>query len=95
VIVSFGDSGTEDLYNGVPSAKARAFPNDIIRTALRKLAVVNAATSLDDLSAVPGNQLEQLKGKLKGYHSIRINKQWRVVFKWDRGAQEVKVTDYH
>ena len=62
----------------------------------RKLVQLDAATSLADLSVPPGNQLEALKDDLTGCHSIRINKQWRIVFRWtDAGPAEVEVTDYH
>jgi proteic killer suppression protein len=64
--------------------------------ALRKLDLLNAAYTLDDLKVPPGNRLEALKGALKGKHSIRVNDQWRIVFRWDDGgAHEVVVTDYH
>jgi proteic killer suppression protein len=95
VIVSFGDGGTEDFYNGVASAKVRAFPRDVARAAVRKLDVLNAAHTLDDLRSPPGNRLEALKGDLAGKHSIRVNDQWRIVFRWDNGAHEVRLVDYH
>ncbi len=95
MIVSWGDSGTKDLFNGVNSAKARRFPADLVKAMRRKLALVNAAARLDDLGAVPGNELELLKGDRKGYHSLRVNKQWRVVFKGDNGAHDVTIEDYH
>ena len=69
MIASFGDTGTEDLYNGVKSAKARKFPGDIVKPALRKLALVNAAAKLDDLRSPPGNRLEALAGDLAGKQS--------------------------
>lgn len=95
MIRSFADAATEDLYNGVDSAKVRRIPADIRDRAVRKLDVLNAASVLDDLAAVPGNNLEALKGELAGYHSIRVNKQWRIVFKWNNGAEEVRIEDYH
>ena len=95
VIQSFGDSATADLFNGISSAKARAFPGDIVRAALRRLAGLNYATTLADLAAVPGNRLELLKGDMAGLHSIRVNQQWRIVFRWDNGAHEVRLMDYH
>jgi proteic killer suppression protein len=95
MIASWGDSATEDLYNGVRSARARAFPRDIVKNALRKLGTLNAAISLEVLAAIPGNRLEVLKGDLAGRHSIRVNDQWRVVFRWDNGAHEVRLLDYH
>jgi proteic killer suppression protein len=94
-IVSFDDAATEDLFHGVNSSKARSIPADVAKVALRKLDMVNAAHVLDDLRVPPGNRLEALKGALAGYHSIRINQQWRIVFRWDNGAQEVMIKDYH
>jgi len=95
VIKSFGDGATADLYNGVPSARANRFPADAQARAIDKLAVLNAATSLADLKSPPGNRLEALKGNLAGFHSIRVNSQWRLIFKWDGGVIDVKLTDYH
>ena len=95
MIVSFGDGATEDLYNGVSSARARKFPNDVTKAARRKLDMVNAAHNLNDLRAPPGNRLEALAGDLKGFHSIRVNDQWRIVFRWINGAHEVRLADYH
>lgn len=96
MIVSFGDQATEDLFHGVTSARVRRFPKEIISGALRKLDLLNAATGLLDLRSPPGNHLEALKGDLKGFHSIRVNDQWRVVFRWvGTDAHEVKVMDYH
>ena len=96
MIVSFSDRATEDLYHGRPSKHARRFPNTIVRTALRKLDMLNAAYRLEDLREPPGNQLEALKGNLAGFHSIRINDQWRVIFRWSgNNAADVSVTDYH
>jgi proteic killer suppression protein len=96
VIVSFGDGATEDLYHGVKSARARSIPASIVPVALRKLDAINAAHVLDDLRSPPGNRLEALKGNLSGYHSIRVNQQWRIVFRWEgNGAHEVRIEDYH
>ncbi len=96
MIVSFGNRATEDLYHGRPSKHARRFPDTIARMALRKLDVLNAAHRLEDLREPPGNQLEMMKGNLAGFHSIRINDQWRVIFRWSgNNAAEVSVTDYH
>jgi proteic killer suppression protein len=96
MIASFGDRGTEDLYHGRPTARARRFPADVIETALVKLDSLNGAASMLDLRSPPGNRLGALKGELKGLHSIRVNDQWRLVFRW-RGndAYEVRLTDYH
>ncbi|MCI0690962.1 type II toxin-antitoxin system RelE/ParE family toxin [candidate division KSB1 bacterium] len=96
MIVSFGDSATEDLYHGRRSSKVRRFPANILRVALRKLDVLNTAHRLDDLRSPPGNRLEALKGDLQGFHSIRINDQWRIIFRWFNGmAFDVSLTDYH
>jgi len=94
-IQSFGDTGTADLFHGRNTSRARRFPQNIVTGALRKLDVLNAAHKLDDLRAPPGNRLEELKGDLKGYHSIRVNDQWRLIFRWNDGAHEVALVDYH
>jgi toxin HigB-1 len=95
MIASFADGATADLFHGVDSARARRW-SAIGKLARRKLDMVNAAAKLDDLKAPPGNRLEVLKGDLAGRYSIRINDQWRVVFKWkDGAAHEVKIIDYH
>ena len=66
------------------------------QVARRKLRMLNAAREINDLRVPPGNRLEALKGDLKGYHSIRINQQWRIIFKWEAGnCQEVEIVDYH
>jgi toxin HigB-1 len=96
VIRSFRNDVTADLFYGAPSSKLRKVPPDVIRTAQRKLAMVDAATDLADLRVPPANRLEALKGDGKGYHSIRVNDQWRIVFRWDSdGAHDVVFTDYH
>jgi proteic killer suppression protein len=96
VIESFGDGATADLFHGTRSARARRFPNEIVRTAVRKMDVLNAVRLLEELRSPPGNRLEALKGDWKGYHSIRVNQQWRLVFKWERGAaHQVRLIDYH
>jgi proteic killer suppression protein len=96
VIVSFGDGATEDVWNGRASARARRFGPDVLKTVRRKLDMVEAAHVLDDLRVPPGNRLEALKGDLKGLHGIRVNDQWRIVFRWVNGAAEdVRITDYH
>lgn len=94
-IHTFGDPATADLYHGRKTSRARRFPSDVRRTALRKLDVLNAAHRLDDLRSPPGNRLEALKGDLKGFHSIRVNNQWRIIFRWEDGANEVSLVDYH
>nr|WP_136083408.1 type II toxin-antitoxin system RelE/ParE family toxin [Pontiella desulfatans] len=96
MIVSFGDRATSDLFHGHSSSKARRIPVSIIQQALYKLDLLNAATSLEDLRSPPGNRLEALKGDYKGFHSIRINSQWRIVFRWQEvNATDVAIVDYH
>jgi proteic killer suppression protein len=96
VIVSFGDPATEALYHGTGDRRTRRFPRDIVKTCLRKLDMLSAAVTLDDLRVPPGNRLEALKGDLKGEHSIRVNDQWRVVFRWTpQGPAKVRIIDYH
>ncbi len=96
MIISFKDAATEDLYHGRKSSRTRRFPPPIRRTALRKLDTLNGAHRLDDLRAPPGNRLKALKGNLVGFHSIRVNEQWRIIFRWiGNGARDVSLTDYH
>ena len=96
VIIDFADKATEDIFNGLGSKAARRIPETIWSVAARKLDMLNAAHDLRDLRIPPANRLEQLKGKWTGYHSIRINDQFRVVFRWaDGNASGVLVTDYH
>jgi proteic killer suppression protein len=97
VIRSFADAATEDLFNGVDSRRARAAcPVALWPLARRKLTQVNRVRSLRELAVPPGNQLERLKGKRAGQHSIRINDQYRICFRWEgEYADEVEVTDYH
>jgi proteic killer suppression protein len=74
----------------------KGFPADLVKAARRKLVQVNNAMVLSDLAASPGNRLEPLKGELQGKHSIRINDQWRIIFRWTKaGPEEVEITDYH
>jgi toxin HigB-1 len=94
-IQSFQDNATADLYDGRNTSRVRRFPNTILKIALRKLDVLNAAHKLDDLRSPPANRLEVLKGDLAGFHSIRVNDQWRIIFRWDSGAQDVALVDYH
>ena len=92
MIQSFADSDTEHLFR---KEKSRRFGN-IARVALRKLIQMNQANVLQDLAVPPGNRLEALKGDLAGFHSIRINDRWRILFRWTgRGPSEVKIADYH
>lgn len=92
MIKSFRSRQTERLFN---QEKVREFQS-IERAALRKLAMLDAATELRDLAAPPGNRLEPLRGDRKGKYSIRINDQWRICFVWrDGDAYGVEITDYH
>lgn len=96
MIQSFADKATSHLFHGISSSKVRKLPPQILDSAITKLDILNAATSLDDLRSPPGNRLEALRGDYKGYHSIRINRQWRIVFRWrDSSAFDVAITDYH
>ena len=92
MIQSFANSDTEELF---VDEKNRRFAS-IARVALRKLMQMNRAAQLSDLAVPPGNHLEALKGRLAGYHSIRVNDQWRIVFRWtDSGPAKVAIVDYH
>jgi toxin HigB-1 len=74
----------------------RGFPADLVGIARRKLVQLNGAEALGDLAVPPGNRLEALKGDLRGKHSIRINDQWRIVFRWtNAGPEETEIVDYH
>jgi proteic killer suppression protein len=96
MITSFGNKGTSDLFHGISSRYARELPGQIHELALYKLDVLNAAQALDDLRSPPGNRLETLKGELKGFYSIRINSQWRIIFRWvESSATDVQILDYH
>lgn len=97
MIRSFRDKGTEDLYNGVNSKAARKIcPTDLVKVAVRKLDMVNAAEDLADLREPPNNKLKKLGQDRVGQYAIRINEQFRVCFVWtDAGAEQVEVTDYH
>lgn len=96
MIVSFGDSATEDLYHNRPTSRARRFPQDVVGLALIKLDMLNGSAAVLDLRSPPGNRLEALKGDLKGFHSIRVNDQWRLVFRWEgNNALDVRLMDYH
>ena len=96
MIVSFGDKATAALYHGEGGKAARRIPPDVRKIALRKLDVLNGARELRDLRSPPGNRLEALRGDLVGHHNIRVNDQWRIVFRWLEGdAHDVRVLDYH
>ena len=93
MIASFRDRETEELWR---SGKSRRIPADLERRAFKKLAILNAAITLDNLKVPPGNHLEALGGNRTGQHSIRVNDQYRVCFVWrDGNAFEVEIVDYH
>ena len=94
-IQSFKNAETKKFFLSGKVSKGAGW-KDVQRVAARKLDMLQAAAALGDLKAPPGNRLEALKGDLAGYHSIRINDQWRVVFRWTpSGAEEVHICDYH
>jgi toxin HigB-1 len=96
VIINFANKLAEDLFEDRSSKAVRAFPQELHRAARRKLQYVHEAAELTDLKVPPGNRLEALKGNRVGFHSIRINDQWRIVFRWEQGnAKDVSVEDYH
>ena len=93
MIKSFQDKETEKIFKRIFSGK---LPQNIQHLARRKLVMLDAAPELNALRIPPGNRLEALKGDRKGQHSIRINDQWRICFKWKAGdAYDVEITDYH
>ena len=93
MIVSFGNSETEQVWLG---HRVKKLPIEIQNIGRRKLRMINNSVDIADLSIPPANRLEKLSGKLKSFYSIRINDQWRIVFKWNAGnASEVEIIDYH
>jgi toxin HigB-1 len=94
MIVSFQNKETEKIFN---QEVFLDYPGDIQRTALRKLLLIDAATSINDLRSPPGNRLEKLSGDRAGQYSIRINDQWRTCFVWtdENNAIDVEIVDYH
>jgi proteic killer suppression protein len=97
VLKSFSDDGTRDIFDGTNSRQARAaLPRELWSVAARKLDRLSFAQTLDDLRVPPGNRLEELKGNFRGKYSIRINDQFRIVFRFREGnAFEVEIVDYH
>ena len=91
MIRSFADRSTERLFD---DTFVKAF-SGIERAARRKLLLLDAVGSLEELKVPPGNRLEALQGDRAGQHSIRINDQWRICFRWDAGAHDVEIVDYH
>lgn len=93
LIKSFKSKETEKIWEGTSSRK---LPTDIQNVARRKLRMINNAQNINDLRIPPANHLERLSGNLNAYHSIRINKQWRIIFKWENdNALEVEIVDYY
>ena len=93
MIKSFGNEETRLIYS---LQRSRKLPSDIQQVALRKLRMINNAVSLNDLRVPPANRLEKLIGDRAGQHSVRINDQWRICFRWEGSdAYEVEITDYH
>ena len=94
MIINFRSSETKLLFEGY---KSRLYPPDIQKTALRKLLVLDAATSINDLQVPPANRLEKLAGDRQGQYSIRINNQWRICFVWTdhNNVDQVEIVDYH
>ena len=96
MIESFADGTTEALFHGRRSSRVRRIPEQVRERAVRRLDMLNAAESLQDLRSPPGNRLERLRGDLRGLYSIRVNEQWRIVFRWESGsAFGVRIVDYH
>lgn len=93
MIKSWRRKGAEKIFE---RQFVKRFPEDLQRLAYRKLMLLDSVEELDDLKVPPGNRLEKLSGNRKGQHSIRINDQWRICFRWDAGdAYEVEIADYH
>ena len=96
MIESFGNRLAEDLYFDRQSRAARVFMPELRRIARRQLLYLHDAAALEDLRVPPGNHLKALRGDCKGKHSIRINEQWRIVFRWQNGnAFDVEIVDHH
>jgi len=93
MITSFGSKETEKIWNGILVKK---IPIEIQNVGRRKLRMLNNSQDITDLRIPPSNRLEKLSGNLKDFYSIRVNKQWRIIFKWNNGnASEVEIIDYH
>ncbi len=93
MILSFGSKDTEKIWNGIRVSK---MPLEIQTIGRRKLRMISNSQNIQDLTIPPSNKLEKKKGNLKDYYSIRINDQWRIIFKWENGnASEVEIIDYH
>ena len=93
MIVSFGNKETEKVWLG---ERVKKLPNEVQEIGRRKLRMLNNSQNIVDLTIPPSNKLEKLKGNLKDFYSIRINNQWRIIFRWNAGnASAVEVIDYH
>ena len=93
MILSFGSKESEKIWNGIRVSK---LPNKIQEIGRRKLRMLNNSQNLNDLKIPPSNRLERLSGNLNDYYSIRINDQWRIIFKWkDNNSSDVTIVDYH
>jgi proteic killer suppression protein len=93
MIISFGSKQTEQIWIGI---RVKKMPIEIQNVGRRKLRMLNNSQDIADLRIPPSNRLEKLSGNLNGFYSIRINKQWRIIFQWDKGnASEVEIIDYH
>jgi len=93
MIISFGSKTTEKIWSG---ERVKTFSGEIQEIGRRKLRMLNNSQNIADLQIPPSNRLEKLKGNLKEFYSIRINSQWRIIFKWQNGnASEVEIIDYH
>ena len=96
MLKSLADKTTQDIYDGINSRQARKLPRELHAKARRLLDQINAALTLDVLRIPPSNRLEKLKGDQAGFWSLRINDQWRIVFRWQgQDALDVQVIDYH
>lgn len=96
MIVSFANRLAENLFEDRRSREVRAFPPELHRKARMKLLYLHEAGVLEDMRVPPGNRLEALRGDRVGFHSIRINDQWRLIFRWESGnAHDVSIEDYH
>ena len=93
MILSFGDKNTESIWNGI---RVKNMPLEIQNMGRRKLRMLNNSQTINDLRIPPSNRLEKLSGKLSDFYSIRINDQWRIIFRWEEGqSEEVSIVDYH
>ena len=93
MIKNFGSKETEKIWNGLQSRK---LPVDIQNVARRKLRMINNSININDLRIPPANHLEKLSGNLSDFYSIRVNKQWRIIFRWENeNAYDVEIIDYH